>query len=120
MEAAETEPASLPGPVALGAVLAVPLPSLIAYNVPPSATFFNQAAAFVGWGVFLILLSPGLPLWLWPRSQALDSLMTALALVLLAALAAPFWAALPWSLAWSNIGTLIAAALVAVVGAALA
>jgi len=120
MEAAETEPASLPGPVALGAVLAVALPSLIAYNVPPSATFFNQAAAFVGWGVFLILLSPGLPLWLWPRSQALDSLMTALALVLLAALAAPFWAALPWSLAWSNIGTLIAAALVAVVGAALA
>ena len=48
---AETEPASLSGPVALGAVLAVALPSLIAYNVPPSATFFNQAAAFVGWGV---------------------------------------------------------------------
>lgn len=120
MEAPEAEPARPSAPVALGAVLAVALPSLIAYNVPPSATFFNQAAAFVGWGVFLILLSPGLPRRLWPQSQGLDSLLIAFALVLLAAFAAPFWAALPWSLAWSNIFTLIAGALVAVVAAALA
>src|SRR6187551_45152 len=115
MEAAEAEHSRLVAPAALAAVLAVALPSLLAYNVPPSATFFNQAAAFLGWGVFLILLSPALPRRVWPRSQGLISLLTALALVLLAAFAAPFWAALPWSLAWSNIGTLLAAALVAVV-----
>ena len=31
--------------------MAVAVPTLIAFNVPPSATFFNQAASFVGWGL---------------------------------------------------------------------
>ena len=93
MQADEAEHLRIAGPATVGAVLAVALPSLIAYNVPPSATFFNQAAAFVGWGVFLMLLSPALPRRLRPRSQGLDSLLTALALLLLAAFAAPFWAA---------------------------
>ncbi len=39
-----------PGLAALGpACAAVTLPTLIAHNLPPSTTFFNQAAAFVGW-----------------------------------------------------------------------
>ena len=35
---------------------AIAFPTLIAFNVAPSATFLNQAAAFVGWGCFLLLL----------------------------------------------------------------
>jgi O-antigen ligase len=108
------------GPGALAALLAIGLPALIAYNVPPSATFFNQAAAFIGWGVFLFLLTMRLPKGVWPRSQGMASLLVALSLLLLAAFAAPFWASLPWSLAWSNIGTILSAALVAIVAGALA
>lgn len=36
-----------------GACLASALPTLSAVSTPPSATFFNQAAAFVGWGVWV-------------------------------------------------------------------
>src|SRR5512132_434624 len=43
------------------AVVAVALPTLVAFNVAPSATFFNQAAAFVGWGAFLLVLATSLP-----------------------------------------------------------
>lgn len=35
---------------------AIALPALVAYNLPPSATFFNQALALFGWGVWLFLL----------------------------------------------------------------
>ena len=34
--------------------VAIAAPVLLAYNVPPSATFLNQALAFVGWGLFFI------------------------------------------------------------------
>jgi hypothetical protein len=51
-----------PGPMLVAwGIVAVALPTLIAFNVPPSATFFNQAAAFVGWGGFLLLLGILLP-----------------------------------------------------------
>ena len=36
--------------LAVLASLAIALPTLIAFNLAPSATFFNQAAAFTGWG----------------------------------------------------------------------
>ena len=39
-------------PVAL-AVNAIALPTLLALNLPPSSTFLNQAAAFIGWGALL-------------------------------------------------------------------
>ena len=38
------------------ALVAVLTPVLIAYNVAPSATFYNQAAALVGWGIFGLAL----------------------------------------------------------------
>ena len=120
MRADSAAASCIDGPKAVAALLAIALPALIAYNVPPSATFFNQAAAFIGWGVFLAVLAMALPPGVWPRSHGMASLLVALGLVLLAALAAPFWAALPWSLAWSNIGTILAAALVAIVAGALA
>ena len=50
-----------PWALAVSGVLAVALPTLIAFNVAPSATFFNQAAALVGWGGFLIVLATCLP-----------------------------------------------------------
>ena len=99
---------------------AVALPTLLAYNLPPSATFLNQAAAFVGWGVWALLLasSGATPGQL--RRGGLGSLLAALALLALAAVAAPMWAGLPWTLALSALGTLAAAALLVVIGAALA
>ena len=105
---------------ALWACIACALPALIAYNLPPSATFFNQAAAFIGWGAFMLVLAAGLSPRAWPHTRGLAALLAALALLLLAAFAAPFWAALPSALAWSSAGTIVAAAFVAVVAAALA
>ena len=39
--------------MALAAMLACCVPTLLAYSVSPSSTFFNQAAAVIGWGIFL-------------------------------------------------------------------
>ncbi len=103
------------------ALVAVALPTLIAFNLPPSATFFNQAAAFIGWGawVFVLASSPGVRLHgMW--RGGLIALLAMFALLALAAGAAPFWAALPWTLALSSIGTIVAAVIVAVAGAAVA
>jgi O-antigen ligase len=103
------------------AFAAVTLPTLIAYNLPPSATFFNQAAAYAGWGAWVMLLasSPGVTLagaW----GGGLRALLAAFALLAAAAFAAPLWAALPWTLALSSLGTIAAAMIVAVAGAAIA
>jgi hypothetical protein len=98
------------------ACVAIALPTLIAFNVAPSATFFNQAAAFVGWGGFLLLLSTHAPKWLGHWSQGLCALAAALAILLGAALAASLWAAVPWSLSLSSGGTIASALLAVVVG----
>jgi len=99
------------------ACAAVAWPPLIAFNVPPSATFFNQAAAFAGWGAFLLCLASRLPVRSWPRSAGVTSLLAAFALLALAAAAAPFWTGLPSSLALSSIGIIAGAALVFVIAA---
>ena len=103
------------------ALAAVALPTLIAFNLPPSATFFNQAAAFIGWGAWVVLLAgaPGVAL-VGPWRGGLGALLSAFALLALSAAAAPLWAALPWTLALSSLGTIAAAAIVAAAGAALA
>ena len=104
----------------VAACVAVALPSLLAFNLPPSATFFNQAAAFLGWGAWAWLMaSSPLPVRDALRGPTL-ALLAALALLTASAVAAPLWAGLPWTLAGSAIGTLAAAALVVLVGAALA
>ncbi len=101
------------------AVNAVALPALLAYNLPPSSTFLNQAAALIGWGAFLTVLAgsmhPGASRW----SNGARALQAALALLLLAALAAPLWASTPWSLALSAAGLIGAASLAAMLGASL-
>ena len=97
--------------------LAMAAPALLAFNLPPSATFFNQAAALVGWGGLLLVLAADAPLRLQRGNAGLSALLTALALLLAAALAAPLWAGLPWALALSGAGMIGAAALAVLVGA---
>ena len=41
------------------ALLAAGMPALLAYNLPPSATLFNQTAAVVGWAAFSLLALTG-------------------------------------------------------------
>jgi len=98
------------------AIAAVALPTMIAWNVAPSATFFNQAAAFVGWGAFLLVLGAGLPRSVWPRSHGTLALLAALALCTVSALAA-MADSVPSTLALSNAGTIVPAVLVAAVAA---
>jgi len=99
------------------ATLALAAPALLAFNLPPSATFFNQAAALVGWGGFLILVADGAPLRSRLRDSGLAALLAALALLLAASLASPFWAGLPWALSLSSAGLIFAALLAALIGA---
>ena len=99
--------------------VAVALPTLIAYNLPPSATYLNQAAALIGWGAWLTFLTSHLPTRVGRPNSGLAALLAALALMLLAALAAPLWAGAPWALAWSSAGLISAAALAAWVAAEL-
>ena len=77
-------------PALLAALLAAcALPLLIAYNLTPMATLFNQLAALAGWGLCLYLLAPiGTGHGLRPNTALL-----ALGLLLLAALVAPNGAA---------------------------
>ena len=98
---------------------AIGLPMLLAFNLPPSSTFLNQAAALIGWGGWLTLLASSLTGPAWPRASGLAALQCAFALLLLSALAAPLWAGLPWSLALSSAGIILAAALTAQTAAAL-
>ena len=106
--------------LALLACGAIAFPTLIAFNLAPSATFFNQAAAFVGWGGFLLVLGAGLAQNARPRSAGSLALLAALALLVLAALGASVFAGAPWSLSLSSAGTLLAAMLVLAVGACVA
>jgi len=99
------------------AVLAVAVPTLIAFNVAPSATFFNQAAALVGWGGFLIVLATCLPVDLWPRSGGALALLAALTLTALSALFASVFSAVPSTLSLSAAGTILPAMLVVAIAA---
>lgn len=98
------------------ATAAVAVPTALAYNVSPSATFFNQALSLVGWGVWLSVLG-GSAAVVSGASAGLRSLQAAWALLLAAALASPLWAGLPWALSLSSAGLIAAAALAAQVGA---
>ena len=104
--------------LALLACAAVALPTLIAFNVPPSATFFNQAAAYVGWGGFLLVLGTSIPRRAWPRAPGSIALLGAMALLLLLAPTASLWRSVPWSISLSIAGTIAGAIVAITVGAA--
>lgn len=108
-------PGRLPaGPLA-GAVLAASLPTLLAYNVSPSATFFNQALALALWALWLLLVPPAAP----GRAggRALAPVLAALGLMAAAVLWAGVAGGLPASLAASSTAVLAAAALLLLAGA---
>ena len=122
MQASPELSSSLPRDQTVSQVLAsvaIGMPMLLAFNLPPSSTFLNQAAALIGWGGWLTLLAAWLPRSVRPRSSGLMALQAAFALLLLSALAAPLWAGLPWSIALSSAGLILAAALTAQTACAL-
>jgi len=103
------------------AVLGIVVPALLAYNVPPSATFLNQAAALVGWGGFLAVLAGALrPAPALQAGAGANSLLAAYGLMLAGVLASAVFAGLPAPLALSSAGLLLAALLATAVGAAAA
>lgn len=104
------------------ACLAVVPAALLAANLPPSATFLNQAAAVTGWGLFCAVLAgrvsraaAGASL-RWGRG--LKALLAAVALLSVACAGSWALTGLPSSLALSAIGLLAAAGLVSCTGAA--
>ena len=95
-------------------LLAGTVPTLLAYNQPPSATLLNQSVAVALWGGVAWVLAPTR----WPRGSTW--LLAALGLVM--AGVAVSWAAgsLPLSLALQAAGLLAGAAVMVVTGAATA
>jgi len=110
-------PALASGPLAL-ALLAICVPTLLAFNQSPSATFFNQALSLLGWGIWCAVLGNEL-LDRRARSAAASAgsvgawAMAGSGLVLIAcAVWSAQWGSLPWNLALSAVGLLLAALLV--------
>ena len=100
----------------LGAAL---LPGLIAYNVPPSPTLFNQAAALCLWGLAMATLASACTSNLRGAASRSASLVAPLILVAVAALLSSAVGVLPWAMSTAAAGLLIAAAALALGGAAL-
>jgi O-antigen ligase len=100
---------------AIAALLAPTLPSLLAYNVSPSATLWNQCLALACWGWLVIAVAPTTSGLRGPRV-----LQAALALLTVAALASAALGSLPWSLALSAAGSLACAMVMVHAGAAVA
>lgn len=102
----------LPLPERALALLAASAPLLLAYNLTPSATLFNQLLALGGWGALMLYLALQVPLAFGRMPAAAWGLL----LMLLAALSSPMLNGLPWSLALSG-AALLGAALAVLLGA---
>src|SRR5947207_15764467 len=85
--------------------VAVAVPALLAYNVPPSATFLNQAAAVIGWACALACFAStanGLTLsW----RSGLAGLLAALGIVAAAAVGSSACGVLPSPLTLSMVAS---------------
>ncbi len=104
----------------LVAIVAFVVPAMLTHNVPPSATFINQAVAIVGWALLMAWFASAAQ---WPARAlrgSLVALLAALSVLLLAALASVWWASLPHGLALSAAASLAMALLAVLVGAATA
>jgi O-antigen ligase len=104
-------PAAHPA-IAIAALLAPTLPSLLAYNVSPSATLLNQCLALAAWGWLVVALAPASAL-----ARSTLTLQSALALVCSAALGSSAFGSLPWSLSLSAAGALVCAMVMVHAGA---
>ncbi|MDC8785674.1 Wzy polymerase domain-containing protein [Paucibacter sp. hw1] len=100
----------VPWPAFFVMLLACVVPPLLAFNLSPSATLFNQLAALAGWGSVLILLAGAAPR-LRPSAALVAMLMLALA-----PMVSHFWTGLPLSLALSNTALLGGATLLLMAG----
>ncbi|RTL29546.1 MAG: polymerase [Burkholderiales bacterium] len=95
-------------------LVAVLAPTLLASHEPPSVTFYNQALAVLGWGLFVAVLG-GLP---WAPAAgrtglAIKALSAVLLISALEAFGSAFvWGALPAGLAMMGGGMALAALLV--------
>lgn len=94
------------------ALVALAAPPLIAFNVPPSSTFLNQAAALIGWGLFAAALAARSTGSGSRNGRGIAALTLALLLILLEALAASAWTGLPISLGFSGVAMAAAAIIV--------
>jgi O-antigen ligase len=105
--------------VGAGTIAAAAGPSLLAYNVPPSSTFLNQALALALWGGFVALCLLRAPA---PAGRALLRIgalpAAALGLLLLALALSWHPGRLPSGLALSAAGLLLAALVLLLAGAA--
>ncbi|RVT52652.1 PglL family O-oligosaccharyltransferase [Rubrivivax albus] len=96
----------------LAAALAATLPSLLAYNPPPSPTLLNQALALAVWGLFAAVAAGA-----WRSARPAWPLGLALGGVALGVVGSWGPGALPSSLALSALGLLLAAAVMVAAGA---
>ena len=100
----EQHQASIHSPVqATGLAAALILPPLLAFNLTPAATLFNQLLALSGWGLVLILWARPAPSW---RTALKGPAALALVLLLVAPFTSVVWRELPLSLAL-NAGAVI-------------
>ena len=95
------------------------LPGLIAYNVPPSPTLLNQAAALGLWGLAMAAMAPSCGGTMRAAAARTGALQAALLLVAAAALLSSALGALPWAMGTSAAGLLAATMALALGGAAL-
>jgi O-antigen ligase len=82
-------------------------------------TFLYQAMSMFGWGAMLVVMAKALPATSGPWSIDLKLLLAGLFVLLVAALATPWWTGQPISLALCAAAMIAAAVLAAVTGAAL-
>ena len=112
-----TDPSRLPL-LLVAAVLAATMPSLLAFNVSPSPTFWNQALALGLWGGFVLMVAAGMPSAPgFKASREAAPVQAALALLGAAALWSGTVGSLPLSLCLSSLGLVGAAALLVHAGA---
>ena len=99
----------------LAMLMACALPPLLAFNLTPSATLFNQLCALAGWGLVMACMGgPQAPAW------RLTPAALALLLLALAPWASALWGSLPSALALANSGMLMAALALLLAGQGLA
>ncbi len=103
--------------LAVAMLLAAVVPMQIAYSMPPSGTFFNQAAAMLLWGVVVAALALRCAPRLRARLDAAAPLFAALVLLGVAALSSWRFGRLPASLAISALGVIAAGGVMVASGA---
>jgi O-antigen ligase len=98
--------------------LAVAVPSLLAFNLPPSATFLNQATSLMGWAVVALVMTATAQVTAQRPRNALAAALIALTLLLVSAVGSWHFAGLPAGLTLSAIGVIASAMLLLWVAAA--